>query len=148
MLLTRPREEFDVPRPPLRKAALPLISGCLILAGCGSGQSAHTASTASTPICPAGEAACVSTSPSVSLSGPRDLATNLIELMKVSNPTLTQVKLACQPDQAKYPKVCRLDAKATSRGKTVTVAGTVTAFGVYTKTRTYAYSVNYAPAPG
>ncbi len=138
----------DVPSPSLPVAAAPLLAGVLLLAGCGSSHSANTAATASAPICPAGEAACVSTNPSVTPAGPQDLATNLIHLIKVSNPTLKQVRLTCAASQARYPKACRLDASAVARGKSVKVAGTVSAFGVDTRTHTYAYSVNYAPVQG
>ncbi|MDQ6774868.1 MAG: hypothetical protein M3071_01315 [Actinomycetota bacterium] len=137
-----------MPTRSLRIAAVPLIAGVLILAGCGSSHSSPTASTASTPICPPGEAACVSTNPSVTTSGPQNLAANLIALMKVSNPTLKQVRLTCAAGQVKYPRGCHLDASAVSKGKTVKIAGEVSAFGVDTKTHTYAYSVNYAPVPG
>jgi hypothetical protein len=140
-----------VPGPSLRIAALPLYVGLLLLAGCGSSGSSHpasTPSTASTPICPAGETACVSTNPSITAVGPQDLATNLILLMKVSNPTLKNVRLACAPGQTAYPKICQLDASAASKGKTVKVAGRVAAFGIDTRTHTFAYSVNYAPVGG
>jgi hypothetical protein len=140
---------LDVPCRRLRLAAAPLAAAVLLLAGCGSSHSASTAAntapTASTPICPAGEAACVSTNPTVTAVGSQDLAANLIELMKVSNPTLKQVRLTCAADQPKYPKACRLDASAVSKGRSVKVAGTVSAFGVDTRTHTYAYSVNYVP---
>lgn len=126
-----------------------LVPAALLFAGCG-GSSSHTTTTTGAPkqpVCPPGKAFCLSTSPAASVSGSPDLATNLTNRMRISNPALKTVHLTCAPSQTRYPKICQLTGTAISKGKTVRVKGDVAAFGVDTKTHTYAYQVNYAPVP-
>jgi hypothetical protein len=131
-----------VPTKPLRLAAVPLIAGA-ILSGCGSSHK-------NTPTCPSGEQFCVSQNTNVPVGGSTDLATNLIKSIKKSNPPLKHVSLQCPSKVDKFPTKCILAGEIIAKGKPIKVRGEVSAFGIDTRTHTYAYSVNYAPvhSPG
>ncbi len=79
------------------------------------------------------------------MTGSKVLDVNLTRSLKVSNPTLKQVTLAC-PQSTGYPIHCRLAGTDTRRTTPEPVTGTLTVLGVYTGTHTYAYQILYGPA--
>lgn len=121
-----------------------LIASVLSLGGCGS-SSTKSSAAAPAQVCPPGQIACVSQNPTIKPIGPTDLATNLLALMKHSNPTLKGVRLTCASGQNHFPRVCGLDGTVEAKRRLVRVAGQVSVFGIDTKTHTYAYSITYRP---
>jgi hypothetical protein len=127
-----------------RIAALPFLTGLLLLAGCGSSRhstSTSAATSTSNSPCPPGQQACISRSPQAKTVEHGSLAADLVKELKKSNSQLSHVRLACPP-LIRYPVTCRLTAIANGKGK---VAGTVKALGVVTQTGTYATVVIYGP---
>jgi hypothetical protein len=121
-----------------------LIASVLWLGGCGS-SSTKSSAAAPTQVCPPGQIACVSQNPAIKATGPTDLATNLVTLMKRSNPTLKGVRLTCAAGQNHFPRVCGLAGTVETKRRLVRVAGQVSVFGIDTKTHTYAYAITYRP---
>ena len=130
---------------PLRRLAslAPVAMTCAAIAGCGgSGGGATTPHTFPGGIRPV---------------GPADIATNLTALMKANQPQLKNVKAKCPKGPVThFPVRCTftaLQVAPTPSSKKqkesfpgpYRVAGTLTALGVYFRTKTYEYSLNYAP---
>lgn len=119
-------------------AALPMVVGALLLAGCGGSSAPRKFPGGIKPI------------------GPADLATNVTGLMASNQPQLKHVKMACPAGPVThFPVRCRFTATqvaqigGTSKKQSFPgpyrVAGTVNVFGVYFRTRTYEYGLNFAP---
>lgn len=129
---------------PRRVAAIApvLASACLVAAGCGGsggGSTTHSVPGGIKPI------------------GPANLTANLTGLMKANQPELKNVKAHCPSGPvAKFPVRCTFTATQVAPTPSskkqkqsfpgpYRVAGTLTVLGVYFRTRTYEYSLNYAP---
>ena len=132
--------------------AAAVAAGCLFLAGCGGSGGSPAAQTPPGGIKPI---------------GPADLTANVIGLMKANQPQLGSVKAKCPSGPVThFPVHCSFTAMQIAatpgstkvgkgkKAKTVKfpgpypVAGTISVFGVYFRTRTYEYSLNYAPTHG
>jgi hypothetical protein len=157
---------------PLRRATYAVVL-LACLAGCGSGHSASTASSAQDSAstqtgssaqstsaqtsttaqsnaapCPAGQANCITTVPGVQVIGPADVTTNLRQAVEKNYKQLSDISVTCQQTTG-FPKKCTMTAKWTLKGQpTVPVAGTVNAFGIYTGTHTYAFQLVYHQTGG
>jgi hypothetical protein len=138
----------------LRLLAAPLAAGLLLLAGCG-GSSDNSGSSNDSG----------GGSASQNVAGPADFRANLIWLMSKSNPELKQVKADCPhepPSGFKPPPECHFTAQAPAQNVTAQdrkanpklarlvsrphqVAGTIKVFGIYAKTRTYEFSLQFGP---
>ncbi len=129
---------------PRLAAALALIAGCLLAAGCGG--SGH--GTGSTHTFPGG----------ITPIGPANVGANLTGLMANSQPYLNHVKAHCPSGPVThFPLLCRFTATQVAplpgSSKRVRksfsgpyrVAGTIKAIGVYYRTRTYEYELDYVP---
>jgi hypothetical protein len=130
----------------------------VLLGGCGSTRSGTQSSTA-TQLCPGGQKACISTV--AKAKGPADITTGITREMAINQRQLKNVTASCphQPSPPHYPVVCHF--RAIDLGEKLTraqlkqplgrilagrhrVAGTITISGVYTRTMTYVYQLNYA----
>jgi len=133
-----------------RFLAAAVVMGCLV-AGCGGsggGSTTHTFPGGVTPI------------------GPANLTANVTQLMRANQTQLKNVKAHCPSGPVtQFPVVCHFTAIQTKplpvstrkgkHGRKITlyahftgpyrVAGTISVFGVYFRTRTYEYGLNYAP---
>jgi hypothetical protein len=129
----------------LRRAAAiapVLVAACLLAAGCGgsgNGSTTHTFPGGIRPI------------------GPANLDANLIGLMKANQAQLKNVKPHCPSGPiTKFPVHCTFTATQVAPTPSskkqkesfpgpYRVAGTITVLGVYFRTKTYEYGLNYAP---
>ena len=118
-----------------------LLAGCLLLVGC-VGSSSHGGTTTSS--FPGG----------IRPIGPAKLSTNLIGLMSKGQPYLKHVKATCPSGPiTHFPVHCHFTALqvAPAAGSSkhfpgpYRVGGSLTALGVYFRTRTYEYELNYVP---
>jgi hypothetical protein len=123
-----------------RTAAVPaLLTACLLAAGCGGSSKPRPFPGGIKPI------------------GSPDLKTNIVGLMKANQPELKNVKADCPSTFSKFPVRCQFTATqvgpppgSSKKDKKAfpgayRVGGTISIFGVYFRTRTYEYSLNYAP---
>ncbi len=131
---------------PRLAAPLALMAGCLLAAGCGG--SGH--GTGSTHTFPGG----------ITPIGPANIGANLTGLMAANQFNLKHVKAHCPSGPVThFPVLCRFTAIEVAplpgTGKRIKknfqgpyrVAGTIKAIGVYYRTRTYEYALDFAPTP-
>jgi hypothetical protein len=120
-----------------------MVAACLLATGCGGsghGPATHKIPGGITPI------------------GPTDLGANITGLMKANQLQLKHVKVHCPSGPpTHFPVQCTFGATqvsptpgATKKDKNnfpgpYRVAGTIKVLGVYFRTKTYEYSLNYAP---
>lgn len=120
--------------------AAPVLAACFVIAGCGGSSPARTFPGGVKPI------------------GSANLGVNLTGLMATNQLYLKHVKMDCPSGPiTHFPVNCRFTAiqvalppGATKKNKKsfpgpYQVAGTITVLGVYFRTRTYEYALNYAP---
>ena len=154
---------------PLRShaIALPLIAGLLALAGCG-GSGSNSSSNQS------GSSGSGSGSSSSKAAGPTDLGANLKGLMARAQPQLSDVKISCPAGApSHFPVQCNFTATSAgtglpkyyvlTNGKRVkpkvpntalgrklshrhAVIGTIKVLGIYSRTNTYEYALDYRAA--
>lgn len=118
----------------------PVVAACLLVAGCGGSGHAQTFPGGVKPI------------------GPSDLTANVTGLMAHSQSQLKHVKARCPRGPVTgFPVLCRFTAtqvaplpgSSAKVKKNFTgpyrVAGTIKVIGVYYRTRTYEYILDYAP---
>src|SRR5437588_4286378 len=120
----------------LAPVAAGVLAGCLLAAGCGGSSAPRKFPGGIRPV------------------GPADLGANLKGLMSHAQPELKDVKMACPTKPiTHFPVICRFTATQVApfaKSKKgfpgpYRVAGTASVFGVYFRTRTYEYSLNFAP---
>jgi hypothetical protein len=119
-----------------------LVAACLLGAGCGG--SGHGSTTHKIP-------------GGVKPIGPVDLGANITGLMKLNQPQLKHVKAHCPggppthfPVQCSFLAIQVAPTTGSKKEKNnfpgpYRVAGTIKVLGVYFRTRTYEYALNYAP---
>jgi hypothetical protein len=107
------------------------------LAGCGSGAREVTQTTA-----PPGRGILTT----IPADGPSDPAANLEKLTVASTPALDDVQVTCRgvAHPPSYPFGCKFTAFDREK-KGAGVTGTITVYGVYAPTRTYAFELGYGP---
>ena len=121
-------------------AAVLVVAGCLLVAGCGGSGPTQTFPDGVRPI------------------GPANLAVNLKGLMAANQSELKHVKADCPSGPiTHFPVRCRFTATQIAplpgSSKRVRqsfpgpyrVDGTITVLGVYFRTRTYEYALDYVP---
>jgi hypothetical protein len=120
-------------------AAAIAVAACLPMAGCGgsSHSSTHKNPSGITPI------------------GPADLGANVTGLMATHQRYLKHVKVKCPSGPVtKFPVFCHFTAtqvaaipgtKKQNFPGPYRVAGSIKVFGVYFRTKTYEYALNYVP---
>jgi hypothetical protein len=130
--------------------AAPVLTGCLLLAGCGgssNGSAANQAAGAKTSSTTTKTSATTSASTSSASTPPSSgssLAAGLVKSMATSQPQLKNVKAQCPGGRVKrYPVKCRFTATETASGKTAKFAGTITVSGQ--SGSNYQFGLNYAP---
>jgi hypothetical protein len=138
--------------------AIPLLCACFVVTGCGATHTVTVAPPA--PPCPITQRACISVT--AKARGPANLVANITELMAVNQRRLKDIKASCPPEPSPphYPVKCRFTATDTGEQLTAAqlkthlgrllarrhaVEGTITIQGVYTRTMTYVYALNYGP---
>jgi hypothetical protein len=128
----------------------PVLTGCLLLAGCGgssNGSGANQAAGAKTSPTTTNTSTTASASTSSASTPPSSgsaLAAGLVKSMATSQPQLKNVKPQCPGGTIKrYPVKCHFTATETASGKTVKFAGTITVSGQ--SGSSYQFGLNYAP---
>jgi hypothetical protein len=137
------KSPIDSLTPRRRIAPAAVVVACLATAGCGgSGHGATTSHGFPGGIRPI---------------GPANLTANLTGLMKSNQPQLKNVKARCpSATVTKFPVHCTFTATQVAPTPSskkqnesfpgpYRVAGTITVLGVYFRTKTYEYGLNYAP---
>jgi hypothetical protein len=90
----------------------------------------------------------VTTDPALRVAGNQNLTENLLAEVRHAHKDLSHISLQCR-NTLDYPRVCTMAALWTLEGEpTVPVAGTVSAFGIYTRTDTYAIQLVYHQTGG
>jgi hypothetical protein len=125
-----------------RRVATLALPAALLLAGCGSSSHSSTKQ----PICPHGQATCVSTNPHAKVNG--SLGANLKQWLSQTDRKLTQVKLNCPSKVQRFPVTCKLTGIRKIGRKSVPVQGTATVLGINTKLHNYEVQTVYAPIRG
>jgi hypothetical protein len=96
------------------------------------------------PGCPKGVVPCVTKSPTLKPIGSPMIDVNLQQAIVADHPAVKQANVTC-PSSTAYPIKCTFSGSAKAADALTPIKGTVVVLGVETSTRTYAYSLEYAP---